>query len=403
MKRSLNDYRELVGDDVIGEIYRRARRLYGKTVVHVNSTYYGGGVAEILGSIVPLMNDLGIAAGWRMLRGTPDFFNITKKFHNALQGNAINLTDIKKRLYEQANEDFSTYSHIAHDCVIIHDPQPLPLIQFYPRKQPWVWRVHIDLTNPNLKLWEFLKSFILKYDVIVISSEEYRLRDMPVEQRIIHPAIDPLSPKNMEISQKDIAKYLKKFNIPTDKPIITQISRFDRFKDQEGLIDIFRIVKQEVDCRLVLCGSMAIDDPESQDYYERTKRKANNFVKDQDVILITSENNILVNALQRISSVVVQKSLREGFGLTVTEALLKKKPVVASKVGGITVQIVDGETGFLVEPNNKEGFVKRIIEVLTNPSLAKTLGDNASEYVKKRFLITRLLADYLELLQDLIG
>jgi trehalose synthase len=402
MKRSLNDYREIVGDDAIGEIYRRARKLYGKTVVHVNSTYYGGGVAEILGSIVPLMNDVGIAAGWRMLRGTPDFFNITKKFHNALQGNSVNLTDIKKKLYCQANEDFSTYSHITHDCVIIHDPQPLPLIQYYQRKQPWVWRIHIDLTNPNSKLWEFLKSFVLKYDVIIISSEEYKLEDMPVEQRIIHPAIDPLSPKNMTISEKDIAKYLKKFNIPTDKPIITQISRFDRFKDQEGLIDIFRLVKQEVDCRLVLCGSMAIDDPESQQYYERTKRKANNFVKDQDVILITSENNILVNALQRISSVVVQKSLREGFGLTVTEALLKKKPVVASKVGGITLQIVDGETGFLVEPNDKEGFAKRIIEIMTNPSLAKTLGENASEDVKKRFLITRLLGDYLDLLQDLI-
>ena len=403
MKRSMNDYRKIVDDDTIGKIYHKARKLYGKTVVHVNSTYYGGGVAEILSGIVPLMNDVGIAAGWRMLRGTPDFFDITKKFHNALQGNSVNLTDMKKKLYVQANEDFSTYSHITHDCVIIHDPQPLPLIEFYPRKQPWVWRIHIDLSNPNKQLWEFLKNFILKYDVIIISSEDYRLTDTPVEQRVIHPAIDPLSPKNMKIPDKVVAKYLKKFNIPTDKPIITQISRFDRFKDQEGLIDIFRLVKEQIDCRLVLCGSMALDDPESQQYYERTKRKANNYVKDQDVILITSENNILVNALQRISDVIVQKSVREGFGLTVTEAMLKEKPVVASKVGGITIQITDGETGFLIDPNDKEGFAKRIVQILKDPSLAQTIGKKAHEVAKSKFLITRLLTDYLDLLQDLIG
>ena len=226
---------------------------------------------------------------------------------------------------------------------------------------------------------------------------------MPVEQRVIYPAIDPLSPKNMALPEKVIAKYLKKFNIPTDKPLITQISRFDRFKDQEGLIDIFRMVKERVDCRLVLCGSSALDDPESQQYYERTKRKANNYIKDRDVIMITSENNILVNALQRKSDVIVQKSLREGFGLTVTEALLKEKPVIASRVGGITLQIKEGENGFLLDPNDKEGFAERIIEVLKNPSLAKTMGAKGAAIAKEEFLITRLLADYLDLLGDLIG
>ena len=403
MKRSLNDYRKIVGDDTIGKLYQKARKIYGKTVVHVNSTYYGGGVAEILSGLVPLMNDIGIAAGWRMLRGTPDFFDITKKFHNALQGNSLNLSEIKKKLYIQANEDFSTYSHITHNCVIIHDPQPLPLIQFYPRKQPWVWRIHIDLSKPNEELWGFLKNFILKYDVIIISSDDYRLRDTPVEQRIIHPAIDPLSPKNMPLPEKIIDKYLKKFNIPTDKPLITQISRFDKFKDQEGLIDVFKMVKEEVDCRLILCGSSALDDPESQQYYERTKRKANNFVKDREIIMITSENNILVNALQRRSEVIVQKSLREGFGLTVTEAMLKEKPVIASRVGGIMLQIKNGENGFLVDPGDKDGFAARIIEVLKTPSLAKDLGSNAGKVAKEKFLITRLLADYLDLLVELIG
>jgi trehalose synthase len=403
MKRSLNDYRKIVGDDMLGKIYHKARNLYGKTVVHVNSTYYGGGVAEILSGLVPLMNDVGIAAGWRMLRGTPDFFNITKKFHNALQGYPVNLTEMKKRLYVQANEDFSTYSHITHNCVIIHDPQPLPLIQCYPRKQPWVWRIHIDLSNPNKELWEFLKDFILKYDVIIISSEDYRLPNMPVEQRVIHPAIDPLSPKNMDVPERTIAKYLKKFNIPTDKPIITQISRFDKFKDQEGLIEVYRMVKEQIDCRLVLCGSMALDDPEAQQYYERTKRRANNYIKDHDVILITSENNILVNALQRISNVIVQKSLREGFGLTVSEAMLKGKPVIASNVGGIPLQISDGETGFLIDPNDKENFAKRIVQVLKDHALAQSLGERARKVVHRKFLITRLLSDYLELLDDLMG
>ncbi len=403
MKRSLNDYRKIVGDEVVGDIYKKARKLYGKTIVHVNSTYYGGGVAEILSALVPLMNDVGIAAGWRMLRGTPDFFDITKKFHNALQGNSINLTEMKKRLYVQANEDFSTYCHISHDCVIIHDPQPLPLIQFYSRKQPWVWRIHIDLSKPNEELYRYLKGFILKYDILIISSEDYRLKDLPVEQRIIHPAIDPLSAKNMDLPDKVIAKYLKKFNIPTDKPIITQISRFDRFKDQEGLIDVFRMVKEQIDCRLVLCGSSALDDPESQQCYERTKRKANNFIKGRDVILITSENNILVNALQRRSDVIIQKSLREGFGLTVTEALLKEKPVVASRVGGISLQITDGETGFLVDPENKEAFAKKIVEILKNPSLAKSIGQKAGKVARGKFLITRLLGDYLDLLQDLLA
>lgn len=403
MRRSLNDYRSVVGDNVIGGIYKKARRLHGKSVVHVNSTYYGGGVAEILSALVPLLNDVGVVAGWRMLRGTPDFFDITKKFHNALQGDPVNLSDIKKRLYVQANEDFSTYCHIAHDCVIVHDPQPLPMIQFYPRRQPWVWRIHIDLSNPNKELYEYLKGFILKYDVVIISSEHYRLPDIPVEQRVIQPAIDPLSPKNMPLAPRTIAKYLKKFDIPTDKPMITQISRFDKFKDQEQLIDIYRMVKAEVDCRLILCGSSALDDPESQQYYERTRRRANNLIKTGDVIMITSENNILVNALQRTSSVIVQKSLREGFGLTVTEAMLKGKPVVASNVGGIPLQITDGETGFLVESNDKEGFARTIVRLLKDHELARVIGSRASEHAKNKFLITRLLADHLDLMRDLVA
>jgi trehalose synthase len=399
---SLEDYREIVGDEIISTIHRKARRLYGKHILHVNSTYQGGGVAEMLSSIVPLMNDIGIVAGWRILHGTPDFFTITKKFHNALQGEPINFTEMKKRLYIQANEDFSVYTHIDHDCIIIHDPQPLPLIKFYKKRQPWIWRCHIDLSTPNKELWDFLKKFVLRYDIVIISSEKYKREDLPVEQRVIHPAIDPLSPKNIEIPDGVISKYLKKFGIPKDKPLITQISRFDKWKDPEGVIEVFKLVRKEVDCRLVLCGSTAADDPEGWMIYERVKRKARRLIENKDVLLTTSENNIFVNALQRGSAVLIQKSIREGFGLTVTEALWKGKPVVASNTGGIPLQIKDGESGFLVDPYDTKTFAERIIQILQDPDLAEEMGKKGKEMVRKNFLTTRLLSDYLDLLNDVI-
>jgi len=399
--RSLDDYSEIVGDEVLSSIYRKARKLTGKHLLHINATYQGGGVAEILGSVVVLMNDIGIDTGWRILHGPPDFFAITKKFHNALQGEPINLTEIKKRLYIRANEDFSVFTHIDHDYVVVHDPQPLPLIKYYAKKQPWIWRCHVDLSTSNNAVWDFLKKFILRYDMVIISSEKYKRKDLPVEQRIIHPAIDPLTPKNMEISQADISKYLKKFGIPRDKPIITQISRFDKWKDPEGVIQVFKLVKKKVDCRLVLCGSMAADDPEGWMIYERVERKAKDWIENKDVILITSENSILVNALQRTSAVIIQKSTREGFGLTVTEALWKGTPVVTSNLGGIPLQIIDGENGFLVEARDKKGFAERIIQLLEKPDLAQEMGKKGKEIVRKNFLITRIISDYLDLLNDM--
>ena len=397
MKPSLDDYREIVGDRIISEIYKKARNLYGSNVQHINSTYYGGGVAEILTSLVPLMNDVGLETDWRILRGTPDFFTVTKKFHNALQGDTVNLSDMKKQLYLQSNEAFSVYCKIDHDYVIIHDSQPLALIKFYKKKQPWIWRCHVDLTGLNKKLWNFLKRFILRYDIVIVSSEKYKMKDLPVEQRVIYPSIDPLSPKNMELSDQTISKYLKKFKIPTDKPILTQISRFDKFKDPEGVIEVFKHVKEKIDCRLVLCGNMATDDPESLRVYEKVKRKSCKLIEKGDVILITSENNILVNALQRASSVIIQKSLKEGFGLTVTEALWKEKPVVASNVGGIPIQINDGENGFLIDSTDIKGFADRILAILRDKKMAKEIGKKGKESVRKQFLKTRSLMDYLDL------
>jgi len=400
--RTLADYNRCVDDAEIHRIYAKASKFYERHVVHFNSTFQGGGVAEILYSLLPIMNDAGLYAEWRTLYGSPDFFMITKKFHNALQGDRVNLTSLKKRLYAQASETFSVFNHLNHDCVIVHDPQPLPLISYYRKKQPWIWRCHIDLSAPNGELWDFLKTYILRYDHVVVSHEKYRQPDLPVPQRVIAPAIDPLTPKNMPLGEEDIQKYLRKYGIPTDKPLITQISRFDRHKDPEGVLRVFGKVRESVDCRLVLCGSMATDDPEGMKVFERIERKAGRLIDDKKVILITVENNILVNALQRTSSVIVQKSLKEGFGLTVTEGLWKGKPVVASNVGGIPLQIEEGVSGFLLDPRDEDGFADRIVRILGDPDLGRRLGTAGREAVRKNFLITRLLADWLDLLADVM-
>ena len=402
MKRNIEDYRIIVGDENIADILRIAKKLYTKRIILINSTYQGGGVAEMVSSLVPLLNDVGMIADWRILFGNPDFFTVTKKFHNALQGGKINLTKMKKKLYIETNENFLVFSHIDHDCVIIHDPQPLPLIRYYRKRQPWIWRCHVDLSNPNKELWEYLKGFILRYDMVIVSNEKYKKSDLPVEQRVIYPAIDPLCAKNKEISTETIKKTLRKFKVTTDKPIITQISRFDKWKDPEGVIDVFKIVKEKIDARLILCGSMAADDPEGTRVYESVKRKANSLIKNGDVILLTRESNILINVLQRISDVIIQKSLREGFGLVVTEALWKEKPIVASNVGGIPLQIKDGENGFLLEPEDTMGFAEKIIELLKKPALSREMGQKGKEIVRNKFLITRLLKDYLNLLNDVI-
>ncbi|MGA1874909.1 MAG: glycosyltransferase [bacterium] len=395
----LEDYRGIVSDGTLYAIYQKARKLYGKRIVHINSTYHGGGVAEILNSLVPLMNEVGVEAGWRNLRGNPDFFTITKKFHNALQGQHSKFSRSEQKLYVRTNADFAVYTHIDHDLVIIHDPQPLPLIQFYRKKQPWIWRCHIDIKGVGEPL-ALLKKFILRYDRMIVSSEEYILREIPVHCKVIAPAIDPSTLKNAPLTRTVIDKTLERYRIPTDKPLVTQISRFDKWKDPEGVLAAFRLIKEKVDCRLVLCGSMASDDPEGIIIYEVIKRRADDLIKAGDVLFTTVENNILVNALQRVSSVIFQKSLKEGFGLTVTEALWKGKPVIASKVGGIPLQIDDGINGFLVDPKDIQGCADRAVEILKKPKLAEDLGRNAIEKVRHNFLMTRLLSDYLDLINE---
>jgi len=401
--KSLDDYLPIVGEKSIGNIYKKAHRLVNKHIVHINSTGQGGGVAEILNNLVLLMNDAGIDTGWRVLLGSLDFFSVTKKFHNALQGDPINLSVNKKNLYLDTNDRFSKFTHLDHDCIIVHDPQPLPLIKFNRKKQPWIWRCHIDITKPNKEIWSYIKPFILRYDMMIISSKRFKKDDLFLDQRVIHPSIDPLSPKNMDISDDTISKVFKKFGIPTDKPLITQVSRFDPWKDPEGILRVFEIVKEKVDCRLVYCYNMAPDDPEGIKVYNKMEKRARKYLERGDVLFVLGDNQILVNALQRKSSVILQKSTREGFGLTVSEAQWKQTPVVASKIGGIPEQIVNNKTGFLVAPNDIRGCAEKVVTLLKDKKLAKEMGRQGKEFIKDNFLITRHITDYLTLLIDVLN
>jgi trehalose synthase len=398
----LDDFRHIVPDETLAKIYARARSLYGKHIVHLNATYQGGGVAEILYSLVMLMNDVGIDAGWRILHGSQEFFEITKGFHNALQGAKLNLSERKKRIYRKVNEDFARFTHLDHDCVIVHDPQPLALIRSYRKRQPWIWRCHIDLTDPHAALWDFLKGFVLKYDEVVVSNEKYFKDDLPIEQRLIYPAINPLSPKNVQVPDRAVREQLARAHVPTDKPLITQVSRLDPWKDPEGVIDVYKIVREKADCRLVLCYNVASDDPEGLQMYKKVLRKGNRLVENGDILLVLGNNEKLVNAVQTFSSVIIQKSTREGFCLAVTEAMWKGTPVVASNVGGIPSQIEDAQSGYLLDPFDFDGFAERIVHLLKNPDEGRELGRRAKETVREEFLITRLLSDYLDMLNAIM-
>lgn len=401
--KMLEDYRGIVADEVLADLHKRASRLLGRHVVHMNSTAYGGGVAEILLSLVPLMNDAGLAAGWRVLIGDADFFNITKSFHNGIQGKKIELTEEMKRHYISTNENFAQYNHIrGHDCVIIHDPQPLPIIRAYNKWQPWIWRCHIDLSNPDPDLWYFLKGFILRYDLVVVSHESYKRPDLPIEQRIVHPAIDPLGHKNRDLTDAQIADALKAFDIPLDKPIITQVSRFDRWKDPAGVVEVFKRVREKVDCRLVLAGNMATDDPEGAEVLAETRAAAGDLIDSGDLLFVLGMKDTEINALQRVSSVVMQKSIKEGFGLTVSEALWKGTPVVAGNVGGIPLQLSEGKGGFLVDPLDFDEAADKVTYLLENPKEAEEIGRLGKEHVRENFLTTRLLGHWLAIFEEFV-
>lgn len=387
---TVQNYEPLIGAETVERILSKASRLRDLHVAHVNSTYYGGGVAELLSSLTLLMNSAGIKTGWRVIQGRPDFFSITKKMHNALHGSEINLTDLKLQIYEEVAFENAARNHLDHDVVIIHDPQPLPLIRHYRKTAPWIWRCHVDLSAPNKELWEYLTSFINQYDAVVLSLPEYAQK-LDVPQRFIMPAINPFSTTNKELSEEQIADRLAHYDIPDDLPIVVQVSRFDKWKDPQGVIDAFRIARKQIDCTLVLVGNVATDDPEGQEVFESLCRCA-----DERIRILSVQDSALVNALQRRAAVVLQKSTREGFGLTVTEAMWKGTPVIGGNVGGIRHQIRDGENGFLVE--TVEQAAERIVQLIKDPKLRKTLGEKARETVRERFLLTRLMEEWLDLI-----
>ncbi len=387
----VEDYAPLIGEAAVERILNKAAKLADLHVVNINSTFYGGGVAEILTPLTLLMNKAGIRTGWRVIQGRPDFFSVTKKMHNALQGDQINLSEQKKRIYEEVVYENSLRNHLDHDLVVVHDPQPLPIIRHYRKDCPWVWRCHVDLSQPNLELWAYLKPFVESYDAVILSIPEYRQQIRP-PQRFFMPAIDPFILKNRELSEQEIDERLSHYGIPTDRPIVAQISRFDRWKDPQGVIDAFRIAVKEVpDAVLVLLGNVATDDPEGQEVFESLCACR----LEGQIYILSHQDTALVNALQRRARVILQKSLREGFGLTVTEAMWKGTPVIGGKVGGIPYQIQDGVNGFLV--TSIEEAADRIVRLLKDPELRRRMGEKARETVRQRFLLTRLMEQYLDL------
>jgi trehalose synthase len=386
----VEDYEPLIGSESVERLLKKVEALRDLHIININSTYYGGGVAEILSSLTLLMNASGLKVGWRVIEGRPDFFSVTKKMHNALQGGDINLTDLKMQIYEEVVFENAARLHLDHDVVVVHDPQPLPLIQHFRKKSPWIWRCHIDLSQPHADVWDYLAPTIEQYDAVVLSLPEFAQK-LGTPQRFIMPAINPFSTTNKELSDAEIIDRLKHYDIPTDWPLVVQVSRFDKWKDPQGVIDAFRIARKQVDCTLVLVGNVATDDPEGQEVFSSLCQCA-----EERIRILSVQDSALVNALQRRAAVVLQKSIREGFGLTVTEAMWKGAAVIGGNVGGIKHQIEDGVSGFLVD--NVEDTAERIVELVKDRALRERLGRNARESVRRRFLMTRLMEDWLDLI-----
>jgi trehalose synthase len=390
---TLDHYEPIIGARAVERIMRKADRVRTMRVAHVSSTFYGGGVTEILTPLTLMMNAIGVDTEWHLIQGTPDFFTCTKKLHNTLQGDQIEFSDKDKAIYEEVIFENATRLHLEEcDVVVVHDPQPLPLIRHYPdREIPWIWQCHIDLSCPYEPAWNYLRPFLQQYDAAIFSLPEYAKDDLGIDQQFMAPAIDPFSAKNAELSDSEIDQCLTRYRIPKSRPVITQISRFDRWKDPMGVIESFRKARKRVDCTLVLLGNSANDDPEGDVILETIRSSI-----DETVLVITVDDPVLVNALQRHAAVVLQKSIREGFGLTVTEAMWKRAAVIGGNVGGIRLQIDNGKNGFLV--TSVDEAAERIVQLLSDASLRRQLGSRAKEKVRETFLLSRLLEDWLDLL-----
>ena len=390
----LDDYSGVVGAGEIDEMRALANPLSGRTVQMVNSTAVGGGVAEMLNRLVPLAEELGLNIRWEVMTGGDDFFEVTKAFHNALHGEAYHPEPAHFEIFRAYNEQNVKRIPLDAEFVIIHDLQPAGLIEARQQKAGrWIWRCHIDLSHPNPSVWSFLESYVSQYDGAIFSSPQFA-RQLPIPQHLFYPAIDPLSEKNRELEPEFIMQVLTRYSIDPLRPILTQISRFDRLKDPVGVVRAYRIVRRYFDCQLVLAGGSATDDPEGAEVLKEVKRAAEDD-PDIKVLELPPWAPLEVNALQRASSVVIQKSLREGFGLTVSEALWKKKPVVASAVGGIPNQVIHKHTGLLA--HSVEGTAYQIRYLLSHPEIAARLGEQGHAHVMENFLITQNLKRYLTL------
>lgn len=391
-RAKIQNYIPIVGRSTIEELMALAGRLSGKVIQNINSTFTGGGVAEILTRMVPLLNQLGVDARWKTIKGSEEFFSVTKKLHNALHGRKEHISSEDFSLFLEVNKKNIEELKFQGDIVFIHDPQPIALIAKKKELgEKWIWRCHIDVSNPDKAVWEFLRDFVIGYDAAVFSAPNFA-QELPIRQFMISPSIDPLSDKNRELPSEIIDSVLNKYNLDKSKPIITQISRFDYLKDPVGVIQAFKMVRKSIDCQLVLAGGTATDDPESEKVFEEVKERASDN-PDIHILLIPPESDMEINALQRAATIIVQKSIKEGFGLTVTEALWKGKPVVASAVGGIPLQVKNKFTGLLC--HSVEGAAYAIKRLLSNPEYARWLGNNGREHIRQNFLLTRHLKDYL--------
>ena len=395
----LDDYESIVGAAVLEELRFLARELKGRTVKMVNSTAVGGGVAEMLNRLVPLLGELEVQTHWDVITGGNDFFEITKAFHNALHGSPYELTRQAQEIFLTYNEQNRHRMQFNEDVIVIHDPQPAGLIRARQDKAArWIWRCHIDLSNPHPQVWGFLRPFIEQFDAAIFSSQSFA-RQLPIPQYLFYPCIDPLSEKNKELDDSFVQKVCDEFGVDRSRPIVTQVSRFDRLKDPVGVVQAFKLARKYVDCQLVLAGGGASDDPEGAVVLKEVREAAGN---DPDVIILDLPPwcALEINALQRASTIVVQKSLKEGFGLTVTEALWKGKPTIGGAVGGIPNQIIHKMTGMLV--HSVEGCAYQIRYLLTHPDFAAQLGRNGREHVKENFLMTTNVRRWLLLLQILL-
>jgi trehalose synthase len=396
----LDDYKSIVGTADIDELRFLALDLKGKTVKMVNSTAVGGGVAEMLSQLVPLLNEVEVETHWDVITGGNDFFEVTKAFHNALQGSDYKLTQKARDIFLTHNQQNRQRMQFSEDVVVIHDPQPAALIQArHDASGRWVWRCHIDLSNPNPEVWGFLRPFIEQYDAAIFSSQSFT-RQLPIPQYLFYPCIDPLSEKNKDLDEASIQKVCDEFGIDRSRPIVTQVSRFDRAKDPVGVVQAFKQARKYVDCQLVLAGGGASDDPEGATVLKEVREAAG---EDDDIIILDLPPwcALEINALQRASTLIVQKSIREGFGLTVTEALWKGKPTIAGAVGGIPNQIIPKLTGMLV--HSVEGCAYQVRYLLTHPDFAQQLGQNGHEHVKENFLMTTDLRRWLLLCRILLS